>query len=52
MKRKQGISLIVLVITTIVMIILASAVIITLTNTGIIGRAIVYSKTGKMFRLK
>ncbi len=39
MKRKQGISLIVLVITIIVMIILAAAVVITLSNTGIIGRA-------------
>ena len=39
MKRKQGISLIVLVITIIVMIILAAAVVITLNNTGIIGRA-------------
>ena len=39
MKRKQGISLIVLVITIIVMIILAAAVVITLSNTGIIERA-------------
>ncbi|MBR6689046.1 MAG: type II secretion system protein [Clostridia bacterium] len=39
MKRKQGISLIVLVITIIVMIILASAVVITLSNNGIINRA-------------
>ena len=36
---KKGISLIVLVITIIVMIILAAAVVITLNNTGIIGRA-------------
>ena len=39
MKTKQGISLIVLVITIIVMIILASSVIITLSNSGIIGKA-------------
>ena len=39
MKNKQGISLIVLVITIIITVILASAVIITLTNTGIIGTA-------------
>ena len=39
MKKKQGISLIVLVITIIVMIILAAAVVVTLNNTGIIGRA-------------
>ena len=39
MKRKQGISLIVLVITIIVMIILASSVVITLSNTGIINKA-------------
>ena len=39
MKNKRGISLIVLVITIIVMIILAAAIIITLSNTGIIGRA-------------
>ena len=39
MKRKQGISLIVLVITIIVMIILAAAVVITLSNTGIINKA-------------
>ena len=37
--KKQGISLIVLVITIIVMIILAAAVVITLSNTGIIDRA-------------
>ena len=39
MKRKQGISLIVLVITIIVMVILAAAVVITLSNTGIINKA-------------
>ena len=39
MKRKQGISLIVLVITIIVMIILAASVVITLSNTGIIDKA-------------
>ena len=39
MKRKQGISLIVLVITIIVMIILAASVVITLNNTGIINKA-------------
>ncbi len=39
MKRKQGISLIVLVITIIVMIILAAAVVITLNNSGIINKA-------------
>ncbi len=39
MKKKQGISLIVLVITIIVMVILVAAVVITLNNTGIIGRA-------------
>ena len=39
MQKKQGISLIVLVITIIVMIILAAAVVITLNNTGIINRA-------------
>ena len=39
MKKKQGISLIVLVITIIVMIILATAVIITLNNVGIINKA-------------
>ena len=39
MKRKQGISLIVLVITIIVMIILASSVVITLSSNGIIERA-------------
>ncbi|MBR6613923.1 MAG: type II secretion system protein [Clostridia bacterium] len=39
MKKRQGISLIVLVITIIVMIILAAAVVITLSNTGIIDRA-------------
>ena len=39
MKNKQGISLIVLVITIIVMIILAASVVITLSNTGVIGRA-------------
>ena len=39
MKRKQGISLIVLVITIIVMITLAAAVVITLNNTGIINKA-------------
>ena len=38
-KRKSGISLIVLVITIIVMIILAAAVILSLTSSGIIGRA-------------
>ena len=39
MKKKQGISLIVLVITIIVMIILAASVVITLSNTGVINRA-------------
>ncbi len=39
MKRKQGISLIVLVITIIVMIILAASVVITLSNSGIINKA-------------
>ncbi len=39
MKRKQGISLIVLVITIIVMIILAASVVLTLSNTGIINKA-------------
>ena len=39
MKNKKGISLIVLVITIIVMIILASAVVLTLSNTGIINKA-------------
>ena len=39
MRRKQGISLIVLVITIIVMIILAASVVIALSNTGIINRA-------------
>ena len=39
MKSKQGISLIVLVITIIVMIILAGAIVIALNNSGIIGRA-------------
>ena len=39
MRRKQGISLIVLVITIIVMIILAASVVITLSNTGVINRA-------------
>ena len=39
MKKKQGISLIVLVITIIVMIILAASVVITLSNTGIINKA-------------
>ena len=39
MKKKQGISLIVLVITIIVMIILASSVVITLSNSGIINKA-------------
>ena len=39
MKRKQGISLIVLVITIIVMIILAASVVITLSNSGIIDKA-------------
>ncbi len=39
MQKKQGISLIVLVITIIVMIILAASVVITLSNTGIINRA-------------
>lgn len=38
-KTKKGISMIVLVITIVVMIILAGAVILTLTNTGIIGKA-------------
>ncbi len=39
MQKKQGISLIVLVITIIVMIILAASVVITLSNTGIINKA-------------
>ena len=39
MKKRQGVSLIVLVITIIVMIILAASVVITLSNTGIINRA-------------
>ena len=39
MRRKNGISLIVLVITIIVMIILAASVVITLSNTGIINKA-------------
>ncbi len=39
MRKKQGISLIVLVITIIVMIILAAAVIVSLSNAGIIGKA-------------
>lgn len=39
MRKKQGISLIVLVITIIVMIILAAAIIISLTNAGIINKA-------------
>ena len=39
MQKKQGISLIVLVITIIVMIILAASVVITLSNTGVIDRA-------------
>ncbi|MBR6689338.1 MAG: type II secretion system protein [Clostridia bacterium] len=39
MKKKQGISLIVLVITIIVMIILAAAVVVTLNNTGVIDKA-------------
>ena len=39
MKRKQGISLIVLVITIIVMIILAASVVLTLSNSGIINKA-------------
>lgn len=39
MKRKQGVSLIVLSITILVMVILASATIITLENSGIIGRS-------------
>ena len=39
MKRKHGISLIVLVITIIVMIILAASVVITLSNTGVINKA-------------
>ncbi len=39
MKRKQGISLIVLVIIIIVMIILAASVVLTLSNTGIINKA-------------
>ncbi|MBR6689156.1 MAG: type II secretion system protein [Clostridia bacterium] len=39
MKKKQGISLIVLVITIIVMIILAASVVITLSNNGVIDRA-------------
>ncbi len=38
-KQRQGISLIVLVITIIIMIILAGAIILTLNNSGIIGRA-------------
>ena len=39
MQKKRGISLIVLVITIIVMIVLAAAIIISLNNSGIIGRA-------------
>ena len=39
MKKKQGISLIVLVITIIVMIILAASVVLTLSNSGIINKA-------------
>jgi len=39
MQKKKGISLIVLVITIIVMIILASAILISLSNSGIIGKA-------------
>ena len=39
MKNKEGISLIVLVITIIVMIILAASVVITLSNSGIINKA-------------
>ena len=39
MQRKKGISLIVLVITIIVMVVLAGAIIVTLTNSGIIERA-------------
>ena len=39
MQKKKGISLIVLVITIIVMVILAGAIILTLINSGIIGRA-------------
>ena len=39
MKKKMGISLIVLVITIIVMIILAASVMITISNTGIIDKA-------------
>ena len=38
-KQRQGISLIVLVITIIIMIILAGAIILALNNSGIIGRA-------------
>ena len=38
-RRKRGISLIVLVITIIVMIILATAIILSLSNSGIIGKA-------------
>ena len=39
MQKKNGISLIVLVITIIVMVILAGAIILTLNNSGIIGKA-------------
>ncbi len=39
MKRKQGISLIVLVITIIVMVVLVAAVVVSLSNTGIINKA-------------
>ncbi len=39
MKRKQGISLIVLVITIIVMVVLVAAVVVSLNNTGIINKA-------------
>ena len=39
MKRKQGISLIVLVITIIVMVVLVAAVVLSLSNTGIINKA-------------
>lgn len=39
MKRKQGISLIVLVITIIVMVVLAAAVVVSLSNSGIINKA-------------
>ena len=47
-KAKQGISLIVLVITIIIMIILAGAVVITLSNSGIIGKAnVAVNKTNK-----